>query len=524
MTALLEAGAPAPTPVAHLAPSFDAADARASIFRTWPFALGLFYLLSGSFFVNAHVLIGDALSRTATARMVVAGADPHFGALGWVWGPLPTLLEVPLVSLGGLAPWLVKDGYAGVIVSAVFGAWAAWHLFRLLVERGTGGSWSAIITAGFALNPFVIIFSGNGMSEAIYLCFLLGAVRHLSRFQQSARPSALALAGLYLGLDCLVRFESLAAAVGAMVFISVVSWQRGTAGAVRERLRSILVKCLIIGFPVAFCFILFVGFSWWLTDQALAQYSSLYGQSAQIVGTGLATFANVRVPQVAVELLALSPALAVVLPLALWRSLRGRGSVFPCAACVLGPALLFDVESLSTGGLFNLMRYLILIIPLTVIALVTVAGRGRMVKTFAVATIALSFAGAWWITGNRSDASQEYAYHQAVLGHSAESMADLQLGGARAVTAWLDAQSSGSSSILLDTYDGFEILAETDHPGRYVIPADQDYQQILEAPYQHGVRYLVTIPPAGPGALYILNRYYPGLFEGCLTNTQLVLT
>ena len=52
----------------------------------------------------------------------------------------------------------------------------------------------------------------------------------------------------------------------------------------------------------------------------------------------------------------------------------------------------------------------------------------------------------------------------------------------------------------------------TNDPDGYVIPADENYQQVLDNPYAHGVRYMVVIPPGGPGALYILNRYYPGLY------------
>jgi hypothetical protein len=515
-----------PTPPPSVA---DVAPLPRPITRFWPGLLGLFYLVTGSLFVHAHVLIGDAISRTSTARMVVTGLDPHLGGIGFVWGPLPTFLEIPLVWLEGIWPAFVKDGYVGVVVSAVFAAWGAWHLFSLLRERSLSPRWCRGLTAAVVLNPLVIIFSGNGMSEAIYLCFLLAAIRHLSRYERTGAPSSLAAAGCWLGLDCLVRFETLAAAAGAICFVLVVSTRRHPERPLRARARRAGVDALVVGFPVAFWFGFFIGISWWLTNTALAQYSSLYGQSAQITGLGLSTIASVRVPQVATELVALAPGALLVIPLALYCSWRGRGSVFPVAAAVLGPALFFDIESLSTGGLFNLLRYLILIIPLSVLALSTLAGQPDRLRRvgaagLAVAVVAASMVGTWMIMGDRALASQEYAYRQAVLGRPATDVSDLQMGGANAVTSWLDAQRTGRGSILIDTFDGFEVLLGTDHPDRFVIPADQNYEQVMGDPYANGARYLVVIPPNGPGALYTLNRFYPGLYQGCLAHTQLALT
>ncbi|HTW12393.1 MAG TPA: hypothetical protein VME01_06610, partial [Solirubrobacteraceae bacterium] len=56
----------------------------------------------------------------------------------------------------------------------------------------------------------------------------------------------------------------------------------------------------------------------------------------------------------------------------------------------------------------------------------------------------------------------------------------------------------------------------------FVVPSTQQFSVYLNAPYQHGIRYLITVPPVGFGAIDALNRYYPGLYEDCIRNTQLV--
>ena len=40
--------------------------------------------------------LGDALSRTSMAKMVVLSRDPHLAAWGFYWVPLPAISRIPL--------------------------------------------------------------------------------------------------------------------------------------------------------------------------------------------------------------------------------------------------------------------------------------------------------------------------------------------------------------------------------------------------------------------------------------------
>ncbi len=58
----------------------------------------------------------------------------------------------------------------------------------------------------------IVLYGGNGMSEAPYIFFTLWAVRRLLRWVRTDQVNDLVVAGIALGLDYLTRYEAVAAA------------------------------------------------------------------------------------------------------------------------------------------------------------------------------------------------------------------------------------------------------------------------------------------------------------------------
>jgi len=497
--------------------------ARRLLLRAWPAWLYGFYVTLGIFFAHCGVLMGDAVSRTVAARMVIQGYDPHLASIGFVWGPIPTVLEFPFIYLNHIWPSLVSLGLAGTFVTAAFGVFGAIHCKALLTERGYSTRVTAIITAGIFLNPFIIIFASNGMSEMPYLALLIAAAHQLSRFQLTGRMTDLAYAGVILGIDCWVRYEPLAAAFGAAVFVGALGWHMHKTESVKARIGALTANIVIVTLPIFSLFLIFIGFSWWLTGIALAQTSSIYGNAAIAQAAGVSTFAPIRVAEVSSQLLHLAPLFVIVFPIALGISILRRGTFFPVIIAVLLPPLLFDIEGLSTGSLLDLIRYLILSIPITVFGLATLTEWRRPGRILLTLGVVVSCIASFLAIGSPTRASQEYAYHQAVLGQPAAQYSDIQLGAAKTIATWLDAQNLPPGSILTDSFLGFMVLSQTKHPNRFVTAPVQAYSAIIQHPYQHGIRYIIAVPPDGTGALYPVNTYYPGLYPGCVNNTQLAL-
>ena len=137
-----------------------------SIGRSGRAAGGLLGVLAGYLWVGVqlslvyHSYIGDAVSREANAFYVFFSNDPHLAAIGFVWNPLTSISEMPLILLKGFWPALTADGFAASIMSALFMAGCCYQLIRFMEDLGVGRVARWLLVACFALNP-MIIYSGG---------------------------------------------------------------------------------------------------------------------------------------------------------------------------------------------------------------------------------------------------------------------------------------------------------------------------------------------------------------------------
>ena len=80
----------------------------------------LFFALTGVYFAVGYVFVmrynlfeGDAVSRVANAGYVMMSRDPHLSAMGFVWNPLPSLVEIPLLLFDRWWPELARTAWPG---------------------------------------------------------------------------------------------------------------------------------------------------------------------------------------------------------------------------------------------------------------------------------------------------------------------------------------------------------------------------------------------------------------------------
>ena len=147
-----------------------------------------------------HSYIGDAVSREANAYYVFFSNDPHLAAIGFVWNPLTSISEMPLILLKGLWPALTADGFAASIMSAIFMAGCCYQLIRFMEDLGVGRVARWLLLACFALNPMIIYSGGNGMSEALFMFTLLAATRRLAGWLVRGGTRDLVASGVWLAL------------------------------------------------------------------------------------------------------------------------------------------------------------------------------------------------------------------------------------------------------------------------------------------------------------------------------------
>jgi hypothetical protein len=79
----------------------------------------------------------DSLSRGANALYVLYSTDPKLAAIGFVWMPLPSLMELLWVAFFPLWPNLVSSGFASTLTTALAGgATAALLLYSCSTPPG----------------------------------------------------------------------------------------------------------------------------------------------------------------------------------------------------------------------------------------------------------------------------------------------------------------------------------------------------------------------------------------------------
>lgn len=169
---------------------------------------GLVFLIALACYIVVSVLLdlkyktflGDAFSRMANGSYILYSRDPHLAAVGFVWEPLTSLADMVFLLGNHLWPALSHNDMAGSLTSSFSMAGAVYQLLLTLKESGVAQVPRLVLTALFALNPMILLYAGNGMSEGLYLFTLIAATRYLVRWIHTGQLRSLVYAGTALGI------------------------------------------------------------------------------------------------------------------------------------------------------------------------------------------------------------------------------------------------------------------------------------------------------------------------------------
>jgi hypothetical protein len=433
-------------------------------------------------------------------------------------------------------------------------AGASAALRGFLADLGIGNALAWILTAAFALDPVVLIYASNGMSEAALLCFLLLTVRAINRWLRSGSTSALAAAGIYLALGYLTRYEAAAAACAVAVVVVVATLVRAR-GSRSRRLQLAFVDGLVAITPFAVAFVIWAVICWLITGTPLAQVSGVYGNASQNAAIGVTGPQGVgqlftNLVQSLTTVLGMEAFLPVVAVAAIVVVVRRRDWAALGAPAVLGAVFAFMWYAYVSRTFPPLVRYLIVDIPFALVlagvalapaqpvkgataASPAVSGDGRrgpalpahqvrrrgargrrvLMLTGTLVSVALTLGLGLRTVLAVPDSTADVApvLHALVTGTRLPASAQPFVVD-RQVADYLDALHLPEGSVLLDDFLGFPIQILSSDPRQFVISSDRDFQQILADPAGAGVRYVLIPPDTGLGTLDAVNRAYPGAY------------
>lgn len=228
--------------------------------------LALYLLIGYRTTIVQHVIVFDALDRLSRAYLVWHNDPPKLAAVGFLFPPISTMVFLPLAAIKPVATSLV----ALPIASALFAALSVVVLNLLLARCAMPLPFRIPLLVAFGINPLWLFYAGNGMSEAVYVFFLVGGLYGFISWHTTRDARYLVIAGsaFALALLCRYGFVLWALLVAVLVGVGLVTVRR-----TRNEVEGSMVAYLA---PIVYALTLWTLFNLlivgrpfgWLTDSA----------------------------------------------------------------------------------------------------------------------------------------------------------------------------------------------------------------------------------------------------------------
>jgi hypothetical protein len=470
---------------------------------------------------------GDSLSRVANAYYVGYSRDPHLAAIGFVWNPLPSLLILPILTMWPLYPELASSGLAGVLLTGCFAAGTAMLLLNHFIKRGLPLIFSFIICLLFSFNPFIFLYGSNGMSESIFIFFLVWAVISLTNWIDNDIIGSTIFIAFSLIFSFLTRYEAVAFGACLALCVILLIWKERTELSNKTTFRAFYHKIeaiqIVLFVPVIFTGLIWIFMNYTIMGDPLyflrSNYSNL-GQSQQLadntsigplIGNPITTavFIFKRMACFMVPLV-------IIIVMRLWRkSLLSIEFVVLLLLLASIPAMQFLM--LVKGSSYGWLRFFVYPLPL-IMAWLPYELQQQKKKALGYQTSCILALGlligcgyyTWNVMHTYDFAPEEY---EAI--HFKESSTLKKTILANEIAADLDNrfEDNNKLKILMDSFNAFQIILCSKHPDKLVITSDRDFENSLREPVQYNVNFILVPDPSGIAGLNAVNQTYKEFYE-----------
>lgn len=510
---------------------------------------GIYFAVAWLLNMTYHAFTDDAFSHMANGFYILYSRDPHLAAVGFVWPPLPSMAAMVLLLGNHLWPALSHNDMAGSIVSALAMAGAAFQIVASMREWGASRIPRLLLTACFVLNPMVLLYAGNGMTEALYVFTLVASTRYLLRWIHKGDLRSLAYSGIAVACSYLVRYESVGALALAALVVGVVSFSRAH-GTRESRFKTGLADLMIFTAPAIVTIAGWAITSYVITGSFFAELTSVYGDLA-----GVKNELSLNLHGRALYELHTVVALALFLPALLVASIAvaiaRRDARILAPMALLGGAYATDLILFLKGDITASFRYFIVGLPFGVFLLGSLVaaigkprpapdhtanpprlGRTAIEVSRAVGAIMLivaimvpTAATTWSALLNPNVGT----YEELQIGwifHAHPSAADVanenNYNWVLAIGDWFTRRHLPDGDVLTDAASCMSNLITTiAQPKVFVIPNDRDYQRILADPISFHTQYILEPNPSGYAHTF-LSGEYPTLWNTGAGFTKMV--
>lgn len=475
------------------------------------FFLFLIFYLVVSYYLVYHLkfVFGDAVSRTEKAFLTLYDNEPKLASLGFIWTPLPSLLQIPLVLLKDAA----LHGFSGNVLSSIFGAFSCLYVYKFLRRTRINLSLQVIFVLIYGLNPMIVFYSANGMSESIFIFFLLLSTWHYLEWKKSAKINDLILMGISLSMAFLSRYEAVPFALLMGVLILFTYY----FGDFRGNFKFVEGSFIVYFAPISFVILLWIIANWLITGDPLhflrGQYSNI-DQTKSISGNvkELQGYIFDSLLYVGKRVFFLFPVFVVILLFFLFKQIR-RPSYLAISLIALSLAVpVFEYLMILTGGSFGWLRFFIYVIPFSFVLIS---------EYFSCRKVSSLLVGFFLVLFMLSDVSSGMAMHSEVYGKEEYQLFDVisrkrNIDDSNTYTKDLEVATYVNENlkghrILIDDFTGFGIILESLNPRIFINNSDNDYAKSLSDP-ANNCDYILARKPEGIGTFDAINKKFPDLF------------
>lgn len=443
----------------------------------WWMALAAFlqYTVVGAWLLKVQgYLLLDGASRTLTAQTVVLSRDPHIAAMGFYWPPLPMFIRVPFVLV--LFPF-GQSLMAGAVSTAFISALVIPVLAAIGRALDLSTARSAVLIGLYAMNPVVMFYAANGMSEACFYLFLALSYLGYLRFEKSRSTSDLRLLSVGLALGVMSRIEFIPITMAFIVACALLT--------PRNRWKRV---SFLVGLPPLYVFVL-----WTWASQLIAKDAFYWYHAGKISGStpdihpwmpDNLTLVNV-VGYVMEMTFVYAPGLGLLLLFGVVRGIKRAHWLGLVLAGFVLPAFMALQLVLRTNN--GAQRYFVVSAVSGVIVLMwvvaTCARRRPAVSGLVYGLAVLSMVGgaiAVIVVNNdkwHSSLQSESAFFAPLIGKEpipfpkyTEGLDDL--------IAKLDHELAKGEYVAMDSKGGIGLLY-SQHPKQFIVPEDRDFDEIM---------------------------------------------
>ncbi|CAG7626804.1 hypothetical protein PAESOLCIP111_02852 [Paenibacillus solanacearum] len=492
----------------------------------WMLFLLLFGMEFAAGYYVSHVIgyvHSDTMSRVANAFYVLYSRDPHLAAIGFVWNPLPSLIELVFLLPYRWFPALASSALAGVLMSSLFAGMTAVTLARAAVQFGLSRWFAVLFSLAFSCNPFMFLFGANGLSDAPFIFFTMYAVVHLSLWVRSRRVGSLIKLSFALAMAFWTRYEAVpfgaAVALGIILIVMLIppsdpdieplprrnfafrwfqiegTWALALSPVIYSGLLWIWFNALIMGDPLYFL-------RGEYSNVAQAEGLANEQQFVEMIGNPL-----LGLLFVAKKTAYYSIPLASVLLLRLWNR---RFFVWDLIVLLFlfVSILALQFLMLMKGSSYGWFRYFMYVFPITVAWLPYELSRvKRSVINYAIVLVGMAMSA---VILTQALLDPVIAPDENKFLHARQYAASQQI--EKEVARYLDTELSGQQ-ILMDSYSAYSVILNSRHPEKFLITSDLEFADALKEPVESGIDYILSPKPDKSSAKSAEERTYPGFYE-----------